>query len=57
VNTCVYEGWIAHRRHAPTRHQFQRRLFLLYLDLSELDTIFSGRWLWSTSRPTLASTR
>lgn len=54
MNSCLYEGWIAHHRHAPTRHRFRRRLFMVYLDLSELDTVFSGRWLWSTSRPKLA---
>lgn len=54
MNSCLYEGWLTHHRHAPTRHRFRRRLFMVYLDLSELDTVFSGRWLWSTSRPTLA---
>jgi DUF1365 family protein len=24
---------------------------MVYLDLAELDSVFSGRWLWSTSRP------
>jgi DUF1365 family protein len=32
-------------------------LFLAYLDLGELDTVFRGRWLWSTSRPALARFR
>jgi hypothetical protein len=33
------------------RHAFSRRLCLAYLDLSELDDVFRGRWLWSTRRP------
>lgn len=27
---------------------------MMYLDLAELDTVFRGRWLWSTRRPALA---
>lgn len=54
MESCLYEGWVTHRRHAPVRHQFRRRLFMVYLDLSELATVFRGRWLWATTRPTLA---
>jgi DUF1365 family protein len=27
---------------------------MLYLDLEELDEVFTKRWLWSTSRPAVA---
>jgi DUF1365 family protein len=27
---------------------------MLFIDLRELDTVFRGRWLWSTKRPALA---
>ena len=27
---------------------------MMYLDLAELDSVFSGRWLWSTKRPAFA---
>jgi DUF1365 family protein len=29
---------------------FDYRLFLMYLDLDELDEVFRGRWLWSADR-------
>jgi DUF1365 family protein len=29
-------------------------MFLMYLDLSELDQVFRGRWFWSTRRPAWA---
>lgn len=32
----------------PVEHEFSYRLFMMYLDLAELDTVFDGRWLWST---------
>jgi DUF1365 family protein len=36
---------------APVPHAFTYPLFMTYLDLSELDRVFRGRWLWSTRRP------
>lgn len=30
---------------------------MMYLDLAELDTVFRGRWLWSTRRPAIARFR
>jgi len=54
VHSCLYEGLVRHTRFEPVRHAFQYPLYLLYLDLAELDTVFSGRWLWSTRRPTVA---
>ena len=55
MTSCLYTGWVRHRRHHPRIHDFRYRLFLAYLDLDELDLIgrtvrpFSvNRWnLWS----------
>ncbi len=33
------------------------RVSLIYLALEELDTVFKGRWLWSTRRPSIARFR
>jgi DUF1365 family protein len=41
---------VRHRRFEPVAHEFERPLFLVYLDLAELDPVFRGRWLWSTQR-------
>lgn len=50
MNSCVYQGTVWHRRYTPVSHQFQYRLFMLYLDLDELPGVFDGRWLWSARR-------
>ena len=42
---------------APVRHEFSYRMFMLYLDLSELPQLFDRRWLWSASGPALARYR
>jgi DUF1365 family protein len=49
VNSCIYEGIVRHRRFEPVRHEFRYPLFMMYLDLDELPSLFEGRWLWSTS--------
>ena len=53
----IYEGWVRHRRHAPHAHAFRYRLYLMYLDLAELDRVFAGRALWSVNRRNVAEFR
>jgi len=57
MQSAIYEGQVEHRRRAPVRHAFRYPLFMLLLDLSELDAVFRGRWLWSARRPALARFR
>ena len=50
----IYRGKVAHSRQSPRAHAFTYRLFMMYLDLDELEEVFRGRWLWSAHRPALA---
>jgi DUF1365 family protein len=54
MHSAIYQGSVKHRRFTPQGHAFNYTLFMMYLDLSELDTLFDGRWLWSSKRPALA---
>jgi len=54
MQSCIYEGRVRHSRNTPVKHDFRYRLFMMYLDLDELPTLFQKRWFWSTSRPALA---
>jgi DUF1365 family protein len=54
MKSAIYRGVIRHRRHTPTPHAFRYGLFMMYLDLAELDRVFDGIWCWSTRRPALA---
>jgi uncharacterized protein len=54
MHSALYRGWLDHRRVAPRPHAFRYPLFMVYLDLGELDRVFRGRWLWSTRRTALA---
>ncbi len=54
LESCVYEGWVTHRRWQPIEHSFRYRHFMLYLDLDELPEALDGHRLWSARRPALA---
>ena len=45
----IYTGRVRHRRFSPLTHAFSYRLFMLYLDLDELDAVFAGTPLWSAT--------
>ena len=36
MRSCLYEGFVRHRRYDPVEHNFQYRLYMAYLDLDEL---------------------
>jgi uncharacterized protein len=54
MHSALYIGRLRHRRVAPAAHAFTYAVYMVWLDLAELDTVFSGRWLWSTRRRALA---
>ena len=54
LKSCLYVGHVRHRRFTPVDNSFTYSGSWLYLDLSELDRVFAGRWLWSTGRTALA---
>jgi DUF1365 family protein len=53
-HSAIYEGLIRHRRFSPVAHRFSYRVFMMYLDLDELDSVFSEKISWSSRRPALA---
>ena len=57
MRSCLYEGTVVHRRFAPMEHSFRFRLFLVYVDLDELESLFGRRGIWSTRSPAVARFR
>ncbi len=53
-NNALYFGRVRHARNDSVAHEFEYDVCFVLLDLDELDTVFAGRWFWSTSRPALA---
>ena len=52
MNSAIYEGVVRHRRYEPKAHALRYRMFMLALDLDELDNVFKsvGKLLWSANR-------
>src|SRR5688572_30300388 len=57
MHSCIYNGWVRHRRYEPSAHQFRYELFMMYLDLAELPHLFDRYWCWSASHAALARFR
>lgn len=57
LSSAIYVGHVSHRRFAPRPHQFRYPLFMMYLDLAELDAVFAKRWFWSVNRRNIAEFR
>lgn len=57
MKSAIFEGSVKHRRQDPVAHVFNYYMFMMYLDLAELDTVFRKRWFWSTKRRALARFR
>jgi len=54
MNSKIFTGTVRHQRFLLKPHNFQYRLFMLYIDLSELDRIFNPYWFWSAKQPNIA---
>lgn len=55
MESALYIGRVEHRRLTPVPHRFVVPMFMVYLDLDELDDVFRRRWLWSTRRRAIAA--
>ena len=50
LNSAIYSGTVWHQRLSPKRHAFNYRVFMMYLDLSELDQVFAENIFWSNNQ-------
>lgn len=51
----IYHGFVRHRRFAPVHHELRYNLFMMYLDIDELPTLFDKYRFWSARGRNLAS--
>lgn len=54
TKSAIYTGEVFHQRFSPKRHGFNYKVFMMYLNLDELPTLFDGCRLWSYQRRNLA---
>jgi len=54
MKSCIYAGHVGHCRYEPVENGFRYSLFMMYLDLAEMNRVFRNRVFWSAHRPNLA---
>lgn len=54
LHSAIYMGYVRHRRFAPRHHQFSYAVFMVYLDLDEIEAVMARNPFWSTARFALA---
>ncbi len=54
TKSAIYTGQVFHQRFSPKRHGFNYKVFMMYLNLDELPTLFDDCRLWSYQRRNLA---
>ena len=47
MHSCIYRGTVLHKRLRERTHTFRYGLYMVFLDLAELDQIFNRRLFWS----------
>lgn len=57
MQSCLYQGAVAHRRRDPVTHRFRYRVAMAYLDLDELPRLVGGEGPLTDRRWALASFR
>ena len=57
MNSAIYQGHVSHQRHTPRPHAFRYPIYMVYLDLDELDDVFASHPLWSLERFNLLTFR
>lgn len=54
LKSAIYEGQVHHARHTPVGHSFKYNVFMMYLDLDEVDDVLTLSPLWGRSLFSLA---
>ena len=49
MHSAIYHGQVIHKRFIPKSHKLNYKLYMMYLDLDEIDEVLSLSKLWSTS--------
>ena len=51
----IYNGVVRHRRHNPFRSEFSYSMFMIYLDIGDLDSILKKSLFWNINKPAIVS--
>lgn len=54
MQSAIYQGRVIHQRNSPKLHRFDYNLFMMYVDLEELPTLFDKYRGWDVNSPAFA---
>lgn len=57
MDSAFFLGHVQHRRWFPRRHQFRYKVMMTYLNLDELDVLFSQNRFWSLNKKNIVEFR
>ncbi len=46
-SSAIYQGWVSHQRFKPKAHGFGYQVFMMFLNLDELPSLFKNNTFWS----------
>lgn len=52
--SAIYSGWVSHQRRDPKQHKFNYKVFMMFLNLEELPSLFTHFRCWSYQRRNIA---
>lgn len=55
IDSALYLGDVRHRRFSPKSHHFNYQLYMLFINLDQLDGLFANTPLWSVNRRNLVA--
>lgn len=55
MKSKIFQGIIYHRRLGIKKHQFKYKIFMMFINLSEINYLFKKYWFWSTEKLNIAS--
>lgn len=50
MNSCIYKGQVRHQRYTSSGHSFMYSMYMMYVDLDELPTLFDSYLLWGVDK-------
>ena len=51
----IYTGLVKHRRYTPFKREFSYPIFMLYLDINDLDSVMKKSLFWNVDKPAVVS--
>lgn len=55
IESGIYQGSVRHRRFSVAHHAFAYKVFMILVDIDNIQAVTRRSWLWSLNKPNIAS--